>query len=156
MQIEESIHIAVPPTVVDQIWSEVDRWHQWDPDTKQARLNGPFAVGTHGRIVPSKGMGIPMLVTERSAGRSFTVEGYIPLFRIHFEHTVVAADGGSEVVHRVWFTGALAFLFGPGVARQVRDGLPRTMRSLKAYAEKRNETIHDGEAAGPARQQPDG
>lgn len=140
MHIKETIHVAVPPVVIDQIWSEVDRWHLWDPDTKQARLNGPFAVGTHGRIVPSKGMGIPMLVTERSAGRSFTVEGYIPLFRIHFEHTVFAADGGSEVVHRVWFSGALAFLFGPSVARQVREGLPGTMRSLKAYAEKRNET----------------
>lgn len=143
--IEESIHIAVAPTVIDQIWSEVDRWHLWDPDTKQARLNGPFAAGTRGRIVPSKGMGIPMQVTERSAGRSFTVEGYIPLFRIHFEHTVTAVDGGSEVVHGVWFTGALAFLFGPGVAKQVRQGLPKTMRSLKAYAEKRNETLHHGE-----------
>lgn len=146
--IEESIHVAVPPTVIDQIWSEVDRWHLWDPDTKQARLNGPFAAGTQGRIVPNKGMGIPMLVTERSAGRSFTVEGYIPLFRIHFEHTVAAVDGGAEVVHRVWFTGALAFLFGPGVARQVRQGLPKTMRSLKAYAEKRHATLHDGEVNG--------
>lgn len=137
MQIEESIHIAVSPTVIDQIWSEVDRWHLWDPDTKQAKLHGPFAVGTNGRIVPSKGMGIPMVVTERSVGHSFTVEGYIPLFRIHFEHTVSAADGGSKVSHRVWFTGALAFLFEPGVAKQVRQGLPKTMLSLKTYAENR-------------------
>jgi hypothetical protein len=93
-------------------------------------------------------MGIAMLITERSAGRSFTVEGHIPLFRLHFEHTVVAADGGSEVIHRVWFSGALAFLFGPGVAKQVRQGLPKTMRSLKAYAEKRNAAIHDGEVDG--------
>lgn len=138
MPIEESIHVAVLPAVIDQIWSEVDRWHLWDPDTKQARLNGAFAVGTNGRIAPSKGMGIPMVVTERSVGRSFTVEGYIPLFRIHFEHTVAAAEGGSTVSHRVWFSGALAFLFGPGVAKQVRQGLPRTMPSLKAYAEKRS------------------
>lgn len=75
-----------------------------------------------------------------------TVEGYILLFRIHFEHTVVAADGGSEVVHRVWFTGALVFLFGPGVARQVSEGLPKTMCSLKAYAEQRNETPRNDKA----------
>lgn len=137
MSIEERIVIAVPPTVIDQIWSEVDRWHLWDPDTKAARLNGPFAVGTKGRIVPQKGMGVAMVVTERSVGRSFTVEGHIPLFRMHFEHTVSPVSGGAEVVHRVWFTGGLAFLFGPGVARQVREGLPRTLRSLKAYAEER-------------------
>ncbi len=143
MHIKESIQIAVSPTVIDKIWSEVDQWHLWDPDTKQARLNGPFAVGTNGRIVPSKGMGIPMVVTERSVGRSFTVEGYIPLFRIHFEHTVSAENGGSKVSHRVWFTGTLAFLFGPGVAKQVREGLPRTMLSLKAYAEKRTEHLQN-------------
>jgi len=137
MHIEERIHIAVPVMVVDRIWSEVDRWHLWDPDTKQAQLNGAFAVGTKGRIIPRKGMGVPMVVTERSEGRSFTVEGYIPLFRMHFEHTVSAVDGGSEVTHRVWFSGALAFLFGPRVAAQIREGLPRTMQSLKAYAEQR-------------------
>ncbi|MEG0051956.1 MAG: SRPBCC family protein [Comamonas sp.] len=141
MHIEERIHIAVPPTVIDHIWSEVDRWHLWDPDTKQARLHGPFAVGTRGRITPSKGMGVPMAVTERTEGRSFTVEGYIPLFRMHFEHTVAPVAGGSEVAHRVWFTGALAFLFGPGVAKQVREGLPRTMRSLKTYAEQRHKPL---------------
>lgn len=137
MHIEERIHIAVPVMVVDRIWSEVDRWHLWDPDTKQARLNGAFAVGTKGRIIPRKGMGVPMVVTERSEGRSFTVEGYIPLFRMHFEHTVSAVDGGSQVTHRVWFSGALAFLFGPRVAAQIREGLPQTMQSLKAYAEQR-------------------
>ena len=138
MHIEERIHIPVPPLLIDQIWSEVDRWHEWDPDTKQARLDGPFATGSKGRIVPSKGMGIPMVVTERSQGRSFTVEGYIPGFRLHFEHTVAPANGGADVMHRVWFTGPLAFLFGPGVARQVKAGLPRTMLSLKAYAERRH------------------
>lgn len=142
MNIEERIHIGVPPTVIDHIWSEVDRWHLWDPDTKQARLNGPFAVGTRGRISPHKGMGVPMAVTERTEGRSFTVEGYIPLFRMHFEHTVSPVAGGSEVAHRVWFTGALAFLFGPGVAKQVREGLPRTMQSLKAYAEQRHKSLN--------------
>jgi hypothetical protein len=139
MHIEERIQIAVPASVIDQIWSEVDRWHLWDPDTQKAQLDGPFAVGTKGRIVPQKGMGVPMVITERTEGRSFTVEGYIPLFRMHFEHTLVAASTNVvEVSHRVWFTGALAFLLGPGVAKQVREGLPRTMQSLKRYAEDRH------------------
>jgi hypothetical protein len=142
MHIEERIHIAVPALVIDQIWSEVGQWHRWDPDTKHAMLDGPFATGTKGRITPRKGMGVSMIVTERTAGRSFTVEGHIPLFRMHFEHTVSPIAGGSEVAHRVWFTGALAFLFGPGVAKQVREGLPQTMRSLKAYAEQRHKPIN--------------
>jgi Polyketide cyclase / dehydrase and lipid transport len=138
MTIEARISVDVPPTVIDQIWREVDRWHEWDPDTRSAHLDGPFAVGTRGRIVPSKGMGVPMVVTECTAGRSFTVEGRIPLFRMHFEHVVVPTAQGCEVTHRVWFSGLLAFAFGPGVARQVRQGLPTTMRSLKDHAERRH------------------
>ncbi|MGK5077969.1 hypothetical protein [Janthinobacterium sp. HLX7-2] len=57
MHIEKRVCIAVPPMVVEQILSEVDRWHLWDPDTRQARLNGPFAVGARGRLTPCKGMG---------------------------------------------------------------------------------------------------
>ncbi|MBP6561952.1 MAG: hypothetical protein KA214_00595, partial [Neisseriaceae bacterium] len=79
-----------------------------------------------------------MTITERTAGQSFTVEGHIPLFRMHFEHLVAATDGGSEVIHRVWFTGPLAFFFGPIVGKQVRTGLPKTMQSLKAYAEQQH------------------
>ncbi|MGL4575073.1 MAG: SRPBCC family protein [Burkholderiaceae bacterium] len=146
MHIEERIEISVPPAVVDQIWSEVSSWHHWDPDTKQASLNGPFTVGTKGRIVPSKGMGVPMVITERTVGKSFTAEGYIPLFRMYFEHVLHPKPHAVEVVHRVWFSGALAFLFGPGVAQQVRAGLPRTMQSLKAYAEQRQKQSGAGAA----------
>ena len=141
MEIEERIEIAVPAKVIDRIWSEVDRWHEWDPDTKEASLNGPFAVGTTGRIVPTKGMGVSMVVTERTIGRSFTVEGYIPMFRMHFEHTLSPIENGVLVIHRVWFSGALSFLFGPGVAKQIRNGLPKTMQSLKAFAEAQYESL---------------
>jgi hypothetical protein len=41
---------------------------------------------------------------------------------------------------------ALAFLFEPGVARQVREGLPKTMRSLKACAGQSNKTPRNDQA----------
>ncbi|MBP6862842.1 MAG: SRPBCC family protein [Neisseriaceae bacterium] len=150
MFIEERIHIAVSPAVIDHIWREVEAWPLWDPDTKKAHLNGPFEVGSSGRITPQKGISVAMVITECTPGHSFTVEGHIPFFRMHFAHTVTPSALGSEVVHRVWFTGPLAFLFGPNVAKQVRQGLPNTMRSLKAYAEqhqsaqKPNEGEHIG------------
>ena len=146
MEIEERIEIAVPPKVIDQIWSRVDQWHKWDPDTKEAYLNGPFTVGTTGRIVPTKGMGVSMVVTERTVGQSFTVEGGIPMFRMHFEHTLSPLENGVLVIHRVRFSGALSFLFGPGVAKQVRNGLPKTMKSLKTFAEAHHECLSVSEA----------
>jgi len=141
MEIKEQIEIAVPSKIIDQIWSEVDQWHKWDPDTKKAYINGPFTVGTYGKLTPTKGMGVSMAITERTVGKSFTVEGGVPFFRMHFEHTLSPSENGVLVTHHVWFSGALSFLFGPGVAKQVRNGLPKTMLSLKAYAEARHNNL---------------
>lgn len=137
MIIEESIHIHAPAETVFDLYRDVGGWKQWDPDTSDARLDGPFEVGTLGRIVPAKGRGAPMRITEITPGRSFTVEAWIPLFRMKFDHELVPSGGGVRALHRVSFSGPLAFLFGPMVGKQVRAGLPHTMRSLKAHAERR-------------------
>ena len=137
MEIEEQIEVATPPEIIDQIWSEVDRWHEWDPDTRKASLNGSFTLGTTGKLIPTKGLGVSIVITERTIGQSFTVKGKIPFFCMHFKHTQSTSENGVLVKHQVWFSGALAFLFGPLVARQIRNGLPKTMQSLKTYAETR-------------------
>lgn len=136
MKVEESISISAPPEAIFAVYQDVKGWNKWDPDTKEAFLDGPFAVGTMGRIVPTKGRGVPMRVTELVPGRSFTVEGWIPMFRMKFDHELIPEGTSTRAVHRVSFSGALTFLFGPIVAKQVREGLPKTMLSLKRYVEK--------------------
>jgi hypothetical protein len=132
--IEERIHIPVAPSVVFKIWSEVDRWKDWDLDTKEARLDGAFAVGTRGFLVPTKGRGVPIRITECTPDKLFTCEGGIPGFTMSFVHELRAGEGGCEVIHRVSFSGFLSFIFGPLIGAQIRKGLPITMASLKRYA----------------------
>jgi hypothetical protein len=45
--------------------------------------------------------------------------------------------GGTEVIHRVTFSGLLSLLLGPMLSRQLNVGLPVTLRNLKALAESR-------------------
>ena len=135
MQVEHRIAIASPAETIFRIYEDVKNWHTWDPDTKQAILDGPFRVGSRGRITPPKGMTVPMLLTEVEPGRCFTVESKIPLFRMLFEHELVPVPGGSEVVHRVTFSGLLSFVLGPMLSRQLNAGLPVTLRKLKALSE---------------------
>ena len=97
MVIEESIHINTSAETLFDIYQDVSRWNCWDPDTKESFLDGPFAVGATGRLIPQ--------------------------------------ETGTRVVHRVTFYGALNFVLGKIVGKQVREGLPATMRSLKTYAE---------------------
>ena len=138
MQVEHRITIAAPPETVFRIYEDVQNWHTWDPDTKQAFLEGPFRVGSRGRITPPKGMTVPMLLTEVEPGKCFTVESKIPLFRMLFEHELTPTATGTEVVHRVTFSGLLSFVLGRMLSTQLNTGLPITLGRLKALAEARS------------------
>lgn len=135
MKVEHRIAIAASPETIFRIYEDVRNWHSWDPDTKQASIDGPFRVGTTGRITPPKGMTVPMLLTEVEPAKCFTVESKTPLFRMLFEHELVPVDGVTEVVHRVTFSGLLSFVLGPMLSRQLNSGLPVTLSRLKALAE---------------------
>lgn len=135
MPIEHRIHIAAPPKRIFALYADVANWHQWDPDTKAESINGPFQTGAVGRLTPTRGNTVPMRFTSVVPDRSFTVESKIPLFCMVFEHELQPVASGTEVLHRVTFSGALAFLLGRVIGRQLNQGLPVTLARLKALAE---------------------
>ncbi len=138
MQVEHRITINASADSIFSIYQDVKNWHTWDPDTKQASLEGPFALGTKGRLTPTKGNTVPMVVTKVEPGRCFTVESKIPLFRMVFEHELAQASGSTEVIHRVTFSGPLSLFLGPMLSKQLNTGLPVTLSRLKALAESRS------------------
>lgn len=133
--IEERIHVLAPAATVYAIWADVPAWPQWDPDTRQAFLNGPLAPGAKGRLKPRKGFAVPMVVVEAVAGEHFTVECPVLGNVMRFEHELRPLPGGVEVVHRVSFHGWLAGWLARTVGQDVRRGLPVTLQRLKALAE---------------------
>lgn len=138
MQVEHRIKIATTPASIFRIYQDVENWHTWDPDTKRATLAGPFEVGSRGRLVPTKGSAVPMVVTKVVPDGSFTVESKIPLFRMVFEHELLPAQGMTEVIHRVTLSGPLTLIIGKMLVKQLNAGLPVTLQRLKALSESRN------------------
>ncbi|QYF93273.1 SRPBCC family protein [Massilia sp. PAMC28688] len=134
MMIEESIDINVTPDKVMACYSDVAGWPRWDPDTRQASIDGPFRAGATGRLRPAKGFAVPMRFTSVTE-HSFTVEAPAPLCKMRFEHELVPVAGGTRVTHRVSFEGLLAGFFRRLVGARVRTGLPVTMASLKQMLE---------------------
>lgn len=135
MQVEHRTMVAASPERIFKIYEDVPNWHTWDPDTKSASLDGPLAVGARGRLTPTKGNTVPMVVTEAVKGKCFTVESKIPLFRMVFEHELSRRGSGTEVIHRVTFSGLLSPLIGRVLSRQLDTGLPVTLANLKRMAE---------------------
>lgn len=135
MNVEHSIVVQAPAERIFNIYQDVAAWPTWDPDTKRASLNGPFAVGTRGSLTPTKGNTVPMLLTQVEPNACFTVESKIPLFRMVFDHELVPQGDGIKVTHRVTFSGLLTFLLGRMLVKQLNLGLPVTLAGLKRLAE---------------------
>lgn len=138
MQVEHRIAVTASPEVIFDIYADVQNWPNWDPDTKRANIDGPFQVGSRGRLTPTKGNTIPMVLTQVVTAKCFTVESRTPLFRLLFEHELAPLPGATEVVHRVTLSGLLSIVLGPILAKQLNSGLPVTLRNLKALAEARS------------------
>jgi Polyketide cyclase / dehydrase and lipid transport len=138
MNVEHRVVAQAPAKTIFAIYKDVEHWHTWDPDTKQATLGGQFSVGARGRLVPTKGNAVPMVLTHVEQDRCFTVECKIPLFHMVFEHELSASGSGTEIVHRATFSGALAFLVGSMLRTRLNAGLPVTLARLKALAEARS------------------
>ncbi|NUP84961.1 MAG: SRPBCC family protein [Burkholderiaceae bacterium] len=137
MQVEHRIVVAASPEEIFDIYTDVQNWPIWDPDTKRANIDGPFQVGSRGRLTPSKGNTVSIVLTQVVPAKCFTVESRVPLFHLLFEHELAPVPGATEVVHRVTLSGLLSIVLGPILARQLRSGLPVTLRNLKALAEAR-------------------
>jgi len=136
--IEECIEIQAQPETVFAIYADVCNWHQWDPNTKAASLDGSFQVGTRGRLRPTQGREMPMLITNIVPACSFTVVSKIPLVTIQFDHELQPTPQGVTATHRVRTTGGLAFVIDWILEKRVRQGLTITMLSLKKFVESKS------------------
>ena len=135
MQVEHSVVVTAPADRIFRIYENVSAWPTWDPDTKHASLEGPFAVGSRGSLTPTKGNTVPVLLTKVETNSCFTVESRIPLFRMVFEHELVPQGNAVKVTHRVTFSGLLTLLLGRLLVKQLNQGLPVTLGRLKHLAE---------------------
>jgi len=139
--IEHNIEIFAPAEVVYARYRDVERWSDWDPDTASSTLDGKFEAGTRGRLIPSKGLGVPMELTEVIEGRSFTVVSKIPMFRMQFNHEIEPNTDSVMVTHRVKLEGLFLIFIGNRLASQIDQGLPVSLANLKALAEQDVEAI---------------
>ena len=128
------MHVDAAPSAVFSRYRDVSNWPAWDPETLAADLPG-LEVGATGWLKPRQGPRAKVAIVEVTEGRSFTVEGRLPLCRMHFGHELRETATGTLVTHSVGFSGPLAFVFQRLVGRELDRTLPLTLAGLKAASE---------------------
>jgi hypothetical protein len=134
--IRHSIEIATSAQRLSEAYEQAEKWHLWDHATKKALFNGPVQVGTTGKLTPSKGLSVKMIVADYVPRRSLTVECSVLGSRMRFEHQIEAVNPSTvRAIHTVSFSGWLAGWLNKTVGKDVDLGLPQTLKELKRYVE---------------------
>jgi carbon monoxide dehydrogenase subunit G len=138
MQIEEKIRIKATPEQIFPFYENVSEWASWDPDVQSSAIDGEFMAGAKGKLKPINGPKAKIKFTEVTKNKSFTVISKLPLCTMSFEHELAPSSEGTEVTHKVIFSGLFSPLFSRLIGAGIRKGLPTTMQGLKNAVESKS------------------
>lgn len=135
MSIVHRIDIDAPRKVVFALYEDVASWPRWDSETAEVRLPEGLQPGATGWLKPRQGPKASIRVAEVLPGKSFTIEGRLPLCRMQFGHELQGDADRTTATHWVRFTGPLAFLFRRVIGAGIDKTLPDTLTGLKRASE---------------------
>jgi hypothetical protein len=135
---EASQETTASPARVWQVWADVNRWPEWNPDMKESRLNGPLKLGATGMIDTRSGGKHDVVVTHFEEGRSFELESTaLPGTKMAIRATIAPAGAGSRITQGFEPRGLLAPLVGPMMSGQILKTFNSVMAGLKQKVEAR-------------------
>ena len=115
-----------------QVWTDVDRWTEWQEDLESARLDGEFRAGGTFTLRPKGGPNVKVELTEVVANSRYTDVTRFPLAEMTGVHAIIVHGRELELKTTISVTGPLAFLWTRLVAKGVVAGLPEQTRRLVA------------------------
>lgn len=120
----------IDAALVWSVWTDVNRWSEWQPDLEHTRLDGPFEAGTRFLLRPRGGPNVNVQLLEVRPGEGFTDLTKFPLAEMLGEHELVRHGNELEIRTTISVRGALSFLWIRLVASEVVAGLPEQTRLL--------------------------
>ena len=133
---EASLETTAPPTTVWRVWSDVNRWPEWNPDMKESRLDGPLKLGATGMINTKSGGKHDVVVTHFQDGRSFELESTaLPGTKMAIRATIAPSGAGTRISQGFEPRGLLAPLLGPMMSGQILKTFNAVLDGLKRKVE---------------------
>jgi hypothetical protein len=132
-----SYTIAINNTV-EKVWQtliDIQLWHKWDTELKEATLESDFALNAKGTFIPKKGPKLKFYISEIIPNKSYTFNTKMPVGELVIKRTLTVEN---EIVHftdDIAFTGFLKLVFGFMLGGQFRKVLPEVMENFKKLAE---------------------
>lgn len=133
---EASLDTTASPAKVWAVWSDVNRWPEWNPDMKESKIDGPLKLGQTGMINTKSGGRHDVVVTQYEEGRSFELESTaLPGTKMAIRATIAPNGSGSRITQGFEPRGFLAPLVGPMMSGQILKTFSAVLGGLKKRVE---------------------
>jgi uncharacterized protein YndB with AHSA1/START domain len=139
---EESVlRTAASPASVWRVWSDPQRWPDWNPDVESMTLDGAFTTGAHATMRTRAGRTHRMQITDVSPPRQFVMETRAaPGMRMRFRCTVDPDGTGARIAQGVEMSGPVGALAARRAAPKIARGFEPILVALAARAEEEEAT----------------
>lgn len=135
-QIEASVQTKAKPEKIWHLWADVAGWPKWDRELEWSELEGPFAVGTSGKLKPKDWKISAFRLSDVQYLKSFMTDSPMPFTRFRFHHTITTEKNGQvKITHWVEVCGLLAPILRWKLGKKLRDGLSTSVQILAKLAE---------------------
>jgi hypothetical protein len=105
------------------VWTDVDRWKDWQDDIEFANLEGSFVEAGIIQFRPKGGPTLKLELTEVVPKRKFVDLTRFPLAKMHDSHELISHADGLEIRTTISLSGPLAFVWRKIVAEGIVSGL---------------------------------
>ena len=117
------------------IWTDVNKWKDWDTGLKDASIKEELGLGAKGIIISLEGRKSKFKVVEYEEGKSYTYKTKLPLGGLYVKRYLKKENGTTTFTHEVWFKGLTAGIFAKTFGKKFRKMLPDVLENIKQIAE---------------------
>jgi hypothetical protein len=133
---EASRETSASADKVWRVWSDVNAWPEWNPDMKEARLDGPLQQGTQGMINTRSGGKHDVVVTMVEPGRAFELEsGAMPGTRMAIRASITPLANGARMTQAFEPRGLLAPIVGSMMSGAILGTFEKVLAGLASKVE---------------------
>ncbi len=134
--IEHSIETAASPEAIWRLWSDVERWPEWNADLERAELLGSFAVGSVVTMFPHQQDPIQLRIAEVREPERFIDEADLGDVVVRTTHRIARLERErSRIVYAMEITGPEADRLGPHIGPEISADFPEVLAALVKMAE---------------------
>ena len=119
-----------------EMWSNVEKWNEWDHEVETSTLFGEFKKGSKGMLKPKGAPKSTFEMVEVNPLQKFVNRSSLPFTTMDFIHVMEEKSGKLYLTHKIEMKGPLTFLFSKIIGKKIIKELPVAMKKLTQLAVK--------------------